>query len=482
MEQRKSKAAGEPPHVIVVGAGLAGLCAAYELENSGCTCTLLEARDRVGGRVLTHRFTSDVYGELGAMRIPQKHATVMEYVAKFGLELRPFLNSHPNGYFFIRGQRERRVRLDRIAELFDLRNWERDKSLVELWLQAVTPLLDRLTEAEKNDLCLSNAWKTKKIHDLDRLSLYDLLEEGGLSEEGIDFLTNAWGLGETLLGSAATEHIREELLEVWAHGFFRIEGGMELLPKAFARCLRDKPRTESEVICLQQDYASGRVRAVHRQGEKTRTIEGDYLVCAIPFPVLQRLETDPPFSAGKQRAIREIFYESATKVLVHAKSRFWEIDDGILGGASYTDLLTGPTFYPSDNHLNPDDAVSKGSGAFVASYAWGEAARRLGSLPAPERERLAIDLLSKFHPQLKTESGLVVGTKSLAWHTEKWSCGAFAFYLPGQFARLHADVVSPEGRIHFAGEHASLSHSWMEGALESGRRAAKEIRERAKIA
>jgi len=479
MGEDKRKSAGEPPHIIIVGAGLAGLCAAHELENEGYNCTVLEASKRVGGRVCTRRFSQGVYGELGAMRIPEKHATVMDYVAKFGLKLRPFINSHPNGYFFIRGRKERRVRLDRIRELFALRPWEKDKSLVELWLQVVTPMIDRLTEAEKEDLRRSNAWKTMKLHDLDQLSLNDILANGGLSTEGIEFLTIAWGLGETLLASAATEHLREDLLEVWAHKFFEIEGGMELLPKAFERSLRHKPKMDCEVICLGQDIATDRVKALCKKGAQEECIEGDYLICTIPFSVLQRLDVVPPFSGGKQRAIRTIFYESATKVLVHAKRRFWETDDAILGGASYTDLLTGPTFYPCDNRLNADDAVSKGSGAFVACYNWGEAARRLGALPCSDRERLAIDLVNKFHPQLKEEPDMVLDIESRAWHTEKWSCGAFALYLPGQFARLHHDVVSPEGRIHFAGEHTSLSHSWMEGALESGRRAAREIVARA---
>ena len=281
--------ADQRPHVIILGAGLAGLCAAHELQGD-LECTILEAeREHIGGRVRTKPFGAQ-YGELGAMRISEKHTTVLHYIAKFGLGKRPFINSHPNGYFFIRGRKERHVRVDRIRELFALRPWESDRSLVELWLQVVTPLIAGLTDAEKDDLKASTVWKTKKSYDLDKLSLNDLLENGGLSPEGIEFLTVAWGLGETLLGTAATEHIREELLDVWSGKFFEIEGGMTLLPRAFERSLQRKPKMGCEVIRLEQDPSTGRVKVVYKKDGQEEFVEGDYAICTIPFSVLQRVE------------------------------------------------------------------------------------------------------------------------------------------------------------------------------------------------
>jgi monoamine oxidase len=476
----QDRSTGEPSHVIIVGAGLAGLCTAFELESKGLSCTILEADPtHVGGRVRTHRFANGLYGELGAMRIPDKHLIVRGYTEKFGLKTRPFFNSHPNAYFHLRGRTERRLRIDRIRDLFALRPWESDRTLMELWLHAISPIVGGLTETERADLLGSQSWKTRKIHDLDHRSLHQVLERAGLSPDGIEFLAVAWGLGETLLGSAFTEHLREEVEEVWEHDFVEIVGGMERLPLAFQNQLRDKPNMGCEVVRFEQDNARGRVAAVYRKAGAEARLEADYLVCTIPFSVLQRVDTVPAFSAGKQRAIRQIFYESATKVLLQTRRRFWETDDAIFGGASYTDLLTGPIFYPSDNRLDPDEDRAKGPGVLVAGYNWGEAARRLGCLPASEREQLAIKLVSRVHPQLTAEAGIIEDKLSWAWHSHKWSCGAFAFYQPGQFARLQRDVIAPEGRIHFAGEHASRSHTWMEGALDSARRAAGEIMERA---
>ena len=476
----RPRAAGDPPHVIVVGAGMAGLTAAFELEQAGCTCTIVEAeRSHVGGRVRTHRFSNGQYGELGAMRLPDTHKTVLDYVKKFGLTTRPFINSSPNAYFYLRGQRERYLRYDRIRQLYQLRPGEREKTLLQLWGLAVDPIIESLTEVERDDLANSDSWKTAKIDGLDQLSIHQVLERAGLSPEAIELVGVALGVGETLLEAAATEHLREELSALWAGDFHEIVGGMELLPNAFLRALTTKPRMGCEVVRLERDETTGRVAAICRLGDKTERVEGDYLVCTIPFSVLQRVAADPPFSGGKQRAIREITYESATKVLVNAKRRFWETDDAILGGASYTDLLTGPIFYPSDNRLGGDEDRSRGPGPLLICYNWGEAARRLGVLPASEREQLAVDLVSGLHPQLTAEPGLVADKVSWAWHTHRWSCGAFAFYLPGQFARLHRDVVAPEGRIHFAGEHTSRSHTWIEGAMESGHRAAGEIITRA---
>ena len=200
------------------------------------------------------------------------------------------------------------------------------------------------------------------------------------------------------------------------------------------------------------------------------------------------LDVDPHFSAAKRRAIADVFYESATKVLVPTTTRVWETVDRICGGSSATDMLIGPLFYPSDNATRESDttttptsaAVSKGPGVLVASYTWGLDARRLGNMPTSQREELAIRLAARVHPELD-HPGVIRRNevRSWFWDQHRWSGGAFAFYMPGQFATLHRHVVAPEGRIHFAGEHCSRSHSWMQGAFESARAAVDALVARA---
>jgi monoamine oxidase len=154
------------------------------------------------------------------------------------------------------------------------------------------------------------------------------------------------------------------------------------------------------------------------------------------------------------------------------RTRFWEKNDHIYGGSTTTDLMTGVIIYPSDNAPNEktgsksNPSVTKGPGVLMASYTWGQDARRLGAMTASQREEFTTKQAALVHPELK-ERGMIIERNSWAWDTYRWSGGAFALYQPGQFARLHRHVVAPEGPIYFAGEHCSHSHSWMQGALES---------------
>jgi monoamine oxidase len=179
--------------------------------------------------------------------------------------------------------------------------------------------------------------------------------------------------------------------------------------------------------------------------------------------------------------VRELAYDSSTKVLVIANRRFWETDDGIYGGGSFSDTPLATTYYPSDNAEAKDPRVSAGPGVLLASYSWGAAARRLASLPHRDRADVVLRHLARIHPQIGAP-GMVRQTASWSWDNHPYSSGAFVLFTPGQHTALQKDIVAPEGRIHFAGEHASLTHSWIQGALESGLRATREMLEAAQRA
>src|SRR4051794_38077487 len=133
---------GKPMHVIVVGAGLAGLCAAYELERRGHRVTILEAdATHVGGRTRTLRFGDGLYGEAGAMRIPTRHEITRKYILEFGLPLRKFVLSNPKAFYFARGERQRIADVARLNHLYDLRDDERGKSPDDLWNDSVVRTL-----------------------------------------------------------------------------------------------------------------------------------------------------------------------------------------------------------------------------------------------------------------------------------------------------------------------------------------------------
>lgn len=129
---------------------------------------------------------------------------------------------------------------------------------------------------------------------------------------------------------------------------------------------------------------------------------------------------------------------------------------------------------PADNAAGRDPSVSAAPAVMLASYTWGQVARRWAALPHPERGRVALAHLARVHPQF-TQPDIVRRTASWSWDTHPWSAGAFAWFTPGQHVALHRHIVAPEGRIYFAGEHASLTHAWMQGALESALVAVREI-------
>ena len=466
---------GKPLKIIIAGAGLAGLCAAYELEKRGHQCVILEADgSHIGGRVRTLRLQDGLYGEAGAMRIPESHQITRHYVKEFGVELRPFVFSNDNAYYFLRGQRARIKDIASLKKLYALTDREKDMSPGDIWKASVVSRVEKMSPAEKAEL-LAPAPGTTGFRSLDQMSLQQLFEADGFSAEAIELLAVTFGQ-EAIMGSAATEHLREEMEDVWNLTFDEIVGGTDRLATAFVEKLRTKPRTGCEIIRLEQDAAGKRAAAVFRNrqnnGAEERE-EGDFLICTLPCPVLGRIET-PGFSGPKMRAIRQLIYDSSTKVLAVTKRRFWETDDGIYGGGTFTDLPTATTYYPADNAKAKDPAVSAKPSVFLASYSWGQQARRLGALePAAQRD-VVMTHLGRVHPQL-TEPGMVTRTVGWSWDRHPWSGGAFAWFNPGQHSALYRHLLEPEGRIHFAGEHASLSHTWIQGALESALRVVKDV-------
>jgi len=468
-----------PLSVIVVGAGLAGLVCAYELEQRGHRVTLLEADERhIGGRARTLRFADGRYGEAGAMRIPKGHDLTRRYLAAFGVPIRPFVHSNPQAYYFARGQRVRIADAKALYPRYRLSASEAaTASPDDFWSAAVTKIADALTPEERREL-RADTLESARLRAYDEQTLLQLCEAAGLSGEAIELMAVTSG-EETLLYSAATETLREEFEQVWSQGFDEVVGGTDRLASAFAAHLRARPVQGAVVTRLAQD-ADG-AAAFYRKGGGMQRAAGDYLVCTLPCPVLSRIEVEPGLSGEKARAIRTLSYYSSTKVLAVANRRFWESDDGIYGGGTFTDLPIGTTYYPSDNAGAKDPRVSAAPAVMLASYSWGQTARRLASLAHDERAALTLRHLARVHPQI-AQAAMVRSTASWSWDNHPYSSGAFAWFSPGQHTTLHRHIVAPEGRIFFAGEHASLTHTWMQGALESGLRATRELLEAAQRA
>lgn len=379
-----------PLNVIVVGAGMAGLCAAYELEMRGHSVTILEAdRKAVGGRVRTQRFADGQYGELGAMRIPKNHHLTRHYIARFGLALRPFVQYNPEAYYYVHGIRKRNRQISHPNKAYTL---------------------------------------------------------------GMD-------------GRSGSE---------WSQSFDEIVGGMDGLTNAFVSRLKSTPKTGCVVNRIWQDPLHNRVSAYYIDhnnsasrsagGLEERKIVGDLLLCTLPAPLVRKLKVEPPLSPVKRRAIAEVPYLGASKVLAQTARRFWETDDHIFGGGTYTDLPTEFTYYPSDNAQQKDARVSAGPGVLVASYTIGRSALRYAALSSQEMSASVLRTVGRVHPQLNA-TGAVRSAVSWSWDNHPWSLGGFA--APGKRMDLRTQLAAREGRVFFAGEHTSQHRTWIQGALES---------------
>lgn len=449
---------GRPKKVVIVGAGLAGLSAGYELKRAGHTPVILEAQQRVGGRVYTLRepFTEGLYAEVGAMRIPRAHTLTMAYIEKFGLKTNDFTMDNPNAYYYIGGKRMRASEAQADPSLmgFEVKENEIGKTAGRMYAEALRPLLDML---EKDG---DAAWD-EIVAKYDQYSTREFLELNGWSEGMIEMfglLANQ----ESVMNSSFLELFREDSGDYYTN-MIEIQGGTDHLPHAFLPGLKDDIRFGAKMIAMDQSPDDVTVHYETKAGRFSET--GDYAISTIPFPVLRHVEILKPFSRAKNRAIRQLHYDASAKILFQCKRRFWEEDDGIFGGGTITDL-------PIRNLYYPDHGRETGRGVILASYTWSEDAQRWGSLKPDDRIVQALDDVAEIHPQITKE--FEVGT-SWMWHDDEFAGGAFALFDPGQQTLLHEEIVKPEGRIHFAGEHASLYHAWIQGAFESGLRAAIAI-------
>jgi monoamine oxidase len=428
-----------PKKILIAGAGLAGLSAAYELVQSGHQVTVFDARNRPGGRVLTLRdtFAGGQYAEAGAETFGETHTFVQHYVQALQLETIPAWNYGNLGSIIIR-------------------DGQRSRSNAELSRKYIQPAVKEIGDP------LTPGWPSADLlRQFDRVSMAELLQSRGASPDEIAMLqiaySDSWDNGTA--PDSALCLLRDEAI-ARKGASFRIRGGNDQLPRALARSLgaRVHYRTTLERIRQNNKQVSLTVNTSGRRSQVT----ADYMICAIPFTVLRSIEVSPAFSEGKQSAIRELTYNSVTRVYVQSQTRSW-IADGLSGYAA-TDLAIGTVWDCTEGQ--------PGSRGILECYTSGERARRLASLSEPQRIRSAVENLRTVFPGVESEKSL-----SIAWDADPLVKGAFAWFKRDQMATLLPHIARPEGRVFFAGEHTSPWFGWMQGALESGNRAAHEVNE-----
>lgn len=449
---------GRRKTVLVLGAGIAGLVAAYELLKAGHKPLILEAQNRLGGRILTLRapFAEGLHAEAGAMRIPKTHDLTLHYCAQFGLELYPFTMGNPEAYVYIGREklrvREYRAKPQTLAR--EMNEREQAETVQALWGTSIQEFVNLV--ATRGDA----AWDDI-VARYDGYSTREFLEERKWSEAAIEL----YGLMENQEASmnfSFVELLREEIGEYYSN-LLQIKGGTDRLPYAFYPALAPYIRLGAKVVALDQDDTG--VTAHYRTLAGRFSERADYMICTLPFAVLRHIEILQPFTHAKQRAIRQLHYDASTKIFIQARRRFWEEDEGIFGGGTVTDLAIRNLYYP-------EHGQETGRGVLLASYTWADDAERWASLPPRDRLEQAVENIAEIHPQIIQE---FEGGASWSWHDDPYAGGAFALFEPEQQSLLYSHIIAPEGRIHFAGEHASLAHAWIQGSIESGLRAASEV-------
>jgi monoamine oxidase len=449
---------GDPKRVIVVGAGLAGLAAAYELVQAGHAVTILEARTRAGGRVYTLRepFSDGLYAEAGAIAVSDQDDWTLRYIKLFDLPLDSFPRRDLATIFYIRGKRIEVKRGQRIQWPLDLTPEEKELGVSGMREKYIGSVLKEMHTPAGPD------WLPDSLKKYDQMTFSEFLRKQGASPDAVALLRlgyyDLWGDGIDTV--SALSQLRDLAVRRNVKHTFSIKGGNDLLPKAFAARLTDKIRYGAPVVRIEHHAQS--VRVVYLQAGAHQAITADHLVCAVPFSALKHIDIAPRFSPEKERAIEQLPYTSVARVFVQTRKRFW-LDEGLTGHA-LTDL---PIMQIEDR-----TSTQPGARGILEAHMAGPQARRVTAMKGSERVSFALEHMEKIHPAIREN---FEGGTSKCWDEDEWARGAYSWFKPGQVISLLPHIARPEGRVHFAGEHASAWPGSMQGALESGHRAAREI-------
>jgi monoamine oxidase len=438
--------------VVVVGAGLAGLRAAGVLQAAGARVVVLEARGYAGGRVQTIRapFSEGLFGEAGAIRIPALHESVVQLVKVHSLNLVPFESFNGSALMTVGGMTARLPDgLKDATSRLGLKPEEAglgQGALLQRYLTDLPGDMGTVTPA---------ADSYEKWRSYDGVTWPEWLRSRGASPGAITLMT----LGGDSRELSALYVLRQFALLRNTSQFYKIHGGMDQLPRAMARALGAVVRYNAAVVRM--DQTGGSLRLDYVEHARPKTIRASRVIFAIPFSTLRQIEIRPAFSAQKARAIAELPYFPATRFLLQSRTSFWQSLQ--LSGSARTDQ-------PAEIWDCTYDLA--GTRGILGATVGGELGNRVGRMTKARAVRFGTGLVAQTFPTLRAsfEKGVVY-----RWGRDPWSRGAFAVFHPGQMTAMMPDIARPEGRVHFAGEHTSSWMGWMQGALESGERAAREV-------
>ncbi|MGO1080101.1 flavin monoamine oxidase family protein [Inquilinus sp. CA228] len=472
--------------VLVLGAGLAGMTAALELRQAGYSVQVLEFNDRPGGRNWTLRggdrytelggatqtcgFDQGLYLNPGPWRIPYHHHGVLAYCRRLGVALEPFQQLNHNALlhntkgFGGKPQRIREIKTDFQGHVSELLA----KATQQGKLDEAVSKEDReiLLQALKAWGALDKDYGYKAGEISADFRGYAKDAGGGLGAEPVP--GEPIGLSD-ILGSRLWRSLQSFALYEFQTTMFQPVGGMDMIGKAFAAQLGGLIRYNAKVTRIQQ--GEGGVTVTYEDTTSPGSplqAKADWCVCTIPLTVLSQIPID--VGAKMQAAIEAVPYASSVKVGLQFKRRFWEEDEAIYGGISYTDLPIRQISYPSTGYN------LGGKGVLLGAYSWnGPNSYEFTAMDPAERVRRAVQYGQQIHPQYAAEFETGI---SVAWHRVPFTLGCAGDWTDEARAQHYDNLCQIDGRIVLAGEHASYIPAWQEGAILSALNAIERLHHR----
>jgi monoamine oxidase len=469
-EKGLPKADGPGKVVGIIGAGASGLVAAYELLKAGHYPVVFEASDRIGGRLFTFRGFEDpgVYAEMGSMRVPPVHKTLMHYLDRFDIKTRPFPN--PNKIqtcYYVGGKKEfgsPEKQVDWVANLY------------KKWDDAIQPFIDKMQAAWDDEARRSAAWQ-EIVEQYKETSFRGFLVEQGWSLEEIEaFYTVGFGVGGygPLFQISFIEILRINVCG-WDNGQLEIVGGNDKLAEGF---YTSKVETEDGKKSLKElglVFLNTPVIKV-RKDQKTNellltTLDDEVFACDDLIVTAQlravQMEIDIEkslLSPEKWQAIYSSHFMSSGKIFLETETAFWK-EPGQELTTTITDLPIRAAYL--------FDFEDTESGLICSSYTWEDDARKWHASDIEDRAEQSIDFLEMIYGKDSIRPH-VVSAYGFSWEEMPGYRAAFKQYYPGQ-NHYYKLLAEPENHIHFAGDSVSYAGGWIEGALQSGLRAARQV-------
>jgi monoamine oxidase len=431
--------------VLVAGAGLAGLAAARDLTALGATVTVVDARDRVGGRVWTIRdgFVERQHAEAGGDMINDDQHAIRELASQVGLKLTRILR---DGFAMIRPDANGRPHQAARA----VRGWDHLAS-------ALNGLTTPYSLAERR-------WDTPITTALARRSVASWLDE---VNAGPELRATAAGLRGFFLADPEELSLIALVDQFATDGdspswgpMYRIDGGNDRLAAALAAPLGDRLHLNTEVVAL--SHRGRTVRASVKSGRSLSQINCDYAILALPATLLRRIPLTPALPAQQHDAFVQLKYGRATKTLLQFSKVFWR-------GRGQPRAYGSPLPFGAVWDGNEEQ---RGRAGILTFLAGGSASDETQAIAAKEGAKgLASSL--EF---LGARAADVTASRQIVWEHDAFARGGYAFFDPSFDPALRGWLARPAGRLFFAGEHTSIKwQGYMNGAVESGRRAAAEV-------